>query len=83
MNSRVLRVRFRMEGGRTARKETAVRSRDAHISSRSDRLCDRPPVLDAEEVGGWGTKSRSRPATAIAKMAYEILVWVLILPNMI
>ena len=39
-----------------------MRSRDAHSSSRSDRLCARPPVLDAEVVGGWGTKSRSRPA---------------------
>ena len=50
-------VRFRPGGGRTSRKETAVRSRDAHISSRSDRLCARPPVLDAEVVGGWGTKA--------------------------
>ena len=60
-----------------------MRSRDAHISSRSARLCGRPPVLDSEGVVGGEQKADRDRLPAIAKMAYEILVLVLVLLRMI
>ena len=60
-----------------------MRSRDAHISSRSARLSGRPPVLDFRGSGGWGRKAEQDRLPAIAKMAYGILVLVLVLLLMI
>ena len=62
--------------------ETAVRSRAA-LFARSARSCGRLPGQDSEGVEGGEQKPIEIGWIAIAKMAYGIMVWVLILMRMI